>query len=187
MLFAVYLLVIRNTRAAVGVVAGFVGSVLLGFAILPSTWDYWTSKLRDPDRVGTPLTPGNQSIRGLLANLSHTNGPTGCCGSCWCWWGFTLGIGAAVVAHRAGQELLALSLVGMTSCAISPMAWGHHWVWFVPLAVVALNWISDAGRSASRASSSESWSSAGSWRRSRGGRTWVTRHGSSTRRATMRT
>ena len=56
------------------------GSVLLGFAILPSTsWDYWTSKLRDPDRVGTPQTPGNQSIRGLLANSLETAalGPDG--------------------------------------------------------------------------------------------------------------
>lgn len=150
MLFAVYLLAIRKTWAAVGVVAGFVGSVLLGFAILPSTsWDYWTSKLRDPDRVGTPQTPGNQSIRGLLANLGHTNEPNGLLWILLVLVGLALGMGAAVVAHRAGQELLALSVVGMTSCAISPMAWGHHWVWFVPLAVVAVNWVADASRSAS--------------------------------------
>lgn len=125
MLFAVYLLIVRKTRPALGVVAGFVASVLIGFAILPSTsWEYWTSKLQDSNRVGTPQTPGNQSIRGFLANLWTTNTPSSA------WWvllaglGLVLGMGAALVAHRAGQELLALSVVGMTSCAISPMAWG---------------------------------------------------------------
>ena len=148
MLFAVYLLIVGKTRATVGVVIGFGTSVLIGFAILPSTsWDYWTAKLRDSDRVGTPQTPGNQSIRGLLANLGETNSPSSL------WWvvlaalGFVLGMAAAVVAHRAGQELLALSVVGMTSCAVSPMAWGHHWVWFVPLAVFGLNWVVDSARS----------------------------------------
>lgn len=148
MLFAVYLLAIRKTRAALGVVVGFVVSVLIGFAILPSTsWEYWTSKLRDSNRVGTPQTPGNQSIRGMLANLGETNEPNGLLWLALALLGLALGLVAAVIAHRAGQELLALSIVGMTSCAISPMSWGHHWVWFVPLLVFALNWIFDAGRS----------------------------------------
>lgn len=147
MLFAVYLLAIRKTRAAVGVVVGFAVSVLIGFAILPSTsWDYWTNKLRDPDRVGTPQTPGNQSIRGWLANLGETNTPSSAGWILLAVAGLALGLGAAVVAHRAGQELLALSVVGMTSCAVSPMAWGHHWVWFVPLLVFAVNWVADASR-----------------------------------------
>ncbi|GAB09140.1 putative glycosyltransferase [Gordonia araii NBRC 100433] len=149
MLFAVYLLAIRKTRAAVGVVAGFGVSVLIGFAILPSTsWDYWTAKLRDPDRVGTPKSPGNQSIRGLLANLGETDTPSALLWIVLAAGALALGLGAAIVAHRAGQELLALSVVGMTSCAVSPMAWGHHWVWFVPLGVFALNWVADQSRSA---------------------------------------
>ncbi len=147
LLFAVYLIATGKTRAAVGVAAGFAGSVLIGFMILPSTsWDYWTSKLRDPNRVGTPQTPGNQSIRGILANLGETNTPSAVVWILLAALGFAVGMGAAIVAHRAGQELLALSVVGMTSCAVSPMAWGHHWVWFVPLAVFALNWTADATR-----------------------------------------
>ncbi|MFT3898823.1 MAG: glycosyltransferase 87 family protein [Gordonia sp. (in: high G+C Gram-positive bacteria)] len=147
-LFAVYLLLIRRTRAAIGVVVGFVVSVVLGFLFLPGTsWDYWTKKLRDSDRVGAPLTPGNQSLRGVLANLGDTNSP-----NTFAWLGLVVlglafGLGAAVVAHRAGQELVGLSLVGLTSCAVSPMAWGHHWVWFVPLLVFALNWVADGARS----------------------------------------
>lgn len=178
MLFAVYLLIVRKTRPALGVVAGFVASVLIGFAILPSTsWEYWTSKLQDSNRVGTPQTPGNQSIRGFLANLWTTNTPSSV------WWvllaglGLVLGMGAAIVAHRAGQELLALSVVGMTSCAISPMAWGHHWVWFVPLAVFALNWATDSSRSiASRVAlgllSAGGFAAAFSWRTYLGYATW---------------
>ncbi|MFT4201846.1 glycosyltransferase 87 family protein [Gordonia sp. (in: high G+C Gram-positive bacteria)] len=149
MLFAVYLLAIRRTRAAIGVVIGFVVSVLVGFLILPGTsWDYWTSKLRDSNRVGTPLTPGNQSLRGVLANIGNTNTPSTVAWLALVVLALAFGLGAAVVAHRVGQELVALSLVGMTSCAVSPMAWGHHWVWFVPLLVFALNWTVDATRSA---------------------------------------
>ena len=179
--------VIRNTRAAVGVVAGFVGRCCLGSRSRRARRDYWTSKLRDPDRVGTPQTPGNQSIRGPLANLGHTNEPNGLLWILLVLVGFTPGDrrrGRGAPSRTGTARALAGGDDVVCHFADGP---GDTIAWFVPLAVVALNWISDAGRSASRASSSESWSSAGSWRRSRGGRTWVTRHGSSTRRATMRT
>ena len=61
-----------------------------------------------------------------------------------------LGIGAAWLAHRAGQELLALCLTGMTTAAVSPFSWGHHWVWFVPLLVFAVHLPIAAWRAGSR-------------------------------------
>lgn len=140
LLFAVYLVAIRQWRAAVTLVGTFAATVAVGFAIMPrASWDYWTGTLFDSDRVASPQTAGNQSIRGALANLGHTDHP-----STLAWLGLAavvvvLGLGAAVLAHRNGAELLALSLVGMTSCAVSPVAWGHHWVWLLPLAVVAVH------------------------------------------------
>jgi alpha-1,2-mannosyltransferase len=41
----------------------------------------------------------------------------------------------AVWATRRGLHLLALTLCGLSSAALSPWAWGHHWVWLIPLAV----------------------------------------------------
>ena len=38
-------------------------------------------------------------------------------------------------------------VVGMLSCAVPPLAWGHHWVWTVPLlAVIADQAVPSAGR-----------------------------------------
>lgn len=140
LLFAVYLLAIRQWRASATLVGAFAATIAVGFAIMPrASWDYWTDTLFDSDRVASPQTAGNQSIRGALANLGHTDHP-----STLAWLALSavvalLGLGAAVLAHRHGSELLALSLVGMTSCAVSPVSWGHHWVWLLPLLIVAIH------------------------------------------------
>ncbi|KXO94576.1 hypothetical protein AXK56_18215 [Tsukamurella pulmonis] len=39
-------------------------------------------------------------------------------------------------ARNAGNEILAVALVGLGACAVTPLAWSHHWVWFVPVIVV---------------------------------------------------
>ena len=140
LIFILYLAILRRWRAMFGVIAGFVGTIVVGFIVLPSeSWAYWTDKLFDSNRVGAPQTVGNQSIRGWLANLIHTDAPNSLLWGVLALAALALGMYAAVLAHRRGQELLALSLVGMTACAISPMSWGHHWVWFVPILVICVN------------------------------------------------
>ncbi|MFT4042846.1 MAG: glycosyltransferase 87 family protein [Gordonia sp. (in: high G+C Gram-positive bacteria)] len=146
LIFILYYALARRWRAMWGVFAGFVATVAVGFVVLPQeSWEYWTNKIFDSNRVGAPQTYGNQSIRGLLANLIHTDSPNSLL-----WLGLvlvalSLGMYAAVLAHRHGQELLALSIVGMTSAAVSPVAWGHHWVWFVPLLVICIDLVFRAG------------------------------------------
>ncbi|MGV9859335.1 glycosyltransferase 87 family protein [Gordonia sp. NPDC003425] len=140
LIFILYLGLLRRWRAMLGVIAGFVGTIVVGFIALPAeSWAYWTDKLFDSNRVGAPQTVGNQSIRGWLANLIHTDHPNGLLWLVLVLAALTLGMYAAVLAHRNGQELLALSLVGITACAISPMSWGHHWVWFVPVMVICVH------------------------------------------------
>ena len=147
MLFAVYLGATRQWRAAIGVVGGFLASMIVGAALMPEgSVRYWTDTLFDSNRVSSPQTVGNQSIRGALANLGHTDHP-----STVAWIGLSalllaVTMTAAVLAHRRGQELLALSIVGMTSCAVSPVAWGHHWVWLVPLLIVAVHHVATRAR-----------------------------------------
>ncbi|GAC58558.1 putative glycosyltransferase [Gordonia hirsuta DSM 44140 = NBRC 16056] len=137
MIFAVYCAVRRNRTATAGVLAGFAATVVVGFAVLPrDSWQYWTDKLFESERVGSARLRGNQSLRGMLANHLQTTEPSTA------WWltlvaiALIAGFGAALYAHRRGQELLAITLIGMSSCAVSPMTWGHHWVWFVPLLVI---------------------------------------------------
>ncbi|MGZ8178146.1 glycosyltransferase 87 family protein [Williamsia sp. SKLECPSW1] len=153
LIFTVYLLLIRRPRAAVMSMAGFVGTIALAFAVLPSdSWRYWTGTFIDSNRVGAPDTVGNQSLRGLIANLGRTASPFT---SLWLVLAAVvavLGFVAAHRAHRCGQELLALTLVGMTSCAVSPMSWGHHWVWFVPLLVIGVHHLLNGRRAVAAAS-----------------------------------
>ncbi|MFW0793463.1 glycosyltransferase 87 family protein [Gordonia sp. CPCC 205515] len=149
LIFVLYLAVLRQWRSMVGVIAGFVGTVVVGFLILPSgSWSYWTDKLFDPDRVGAPQTVGNQSLRGWLANLMHTDTPNGLLWVVLAVAALVAGMYAAVLAHRHGQELLAITVVGLTACAISPVSWGHHWVWMVPLVVIGVHLLLTPGRRA---------------------------------------
>ncbi|MCF8569205.1 glycosyltransferase 87 family protein [Gordonia sp. HY002] len=148
MLFVVYFAAVRQWKTVVGVIGGFVGSVLVGFIVLPAaSWKFWTDTVFDSDRVSSPQTVGNQSIRGGIANVYSTDHPSTVIWIASAVVVLALVMTAAVLAHRRGQELLALSLVGMASCTVSPVSWGHHWVWFVPLLVVAVHHLIDgAGR-----------------------------------------
>ncbi|EGD56022.1 hypothetical protein SCNU_04161 [Gordonia neofelifaecis NRRL B-59395] len=139
--FAAYLALTRQWRAAVTAVATFGATILIGLAVLGSeAWGFWTGSLSQTGRIGPLDHPANQSLNGFFARLvpmglGHTPSwlwiPTGLVVG-------LLGLWAALAAHRAGQELLALSITGMTSCAVSPFSWGHHWVWVVPLLLIAV-------------------------------------------------
>ncbi|AZG47337.1 glycosyltransferase 87 family protein [Gordonia insulae] len=149
LIFVLYLALLRQWRTLMGVLAGFTVTLVVGFAVLPrESWSYWTGKLFDSDRVGAPQTPGNQSLRGLLANLLHSDAPNGMLWMVLALAALAAGMYAAMLAHRHGQELLAITIVGMTSCAVSPMSWGHHWVWFVPLLVIGVHMLMAPGRRA---------------------------------------
>lgn len=142
MLFVVYLALTRQWKAAATLIGTFAATIAVGFAIMPrASWDYWTETLHDSNRVASPQTAGNQSVRGALANLGHTDHPNTLAWLALAGLVAVLGLGAAVLAHRYRQELLALSLVGMTSCVVSPVAWGHHWVWLLPLLLVGIHLI----------------------------------------------
>ena len=50
-----------------------------------------------------------------------------------------LGLYAAYRAERIGRRLSAITITGLLSCAVPPLAWGHHWVWAVPLLAIMLD------------------------------------------------
>ena len=141
LIFIPYLLLTRQFKAAGVAVASFVGTIALGFVFKPrDAYNYWFGqKFGEVARVGDVWSTGNQSLRGFLARLVS---PPEATQTAWIVLAALiggLGIWAAVVAHKRGEDLLAVALVGMCSTAVSPYSWSHHWVWFVPLAVFALN------------------------------------------------
>lgn len=154
--FLLYLAATRQWRAGVTAATTLAATIVIGFAVIPhDAWRYWTHDLSESQRVGRADSPANQSIHGFFSQLlgyfdirrflvRQDVGPPAFDAPRWMWMSAALivavvALWAAVIAHRRGRELLAVTIVGMTSCAVSPFAWGHHWVWFVPLLVIAFD------------------------------------------------
>ncbi|MFB7716161.1 glycosyltransferase 87 family protein [Nocardia sp. NPDC056100] len=152
--FLLYLACTRQWRT-LGIAAGtFAATIAVGFLIRPTdSWKYWSAQVTASGRIGAVDSPGNQSVNGIVAQLlrfadarkfiSHTYG-TVYTPPMWMWLAavipvIALGLAAATLAYRTGRNLLAITIAGMTSACASPFSWGHHWVWFVPLFILAVH------------------------------------------------
>jgi alpha-1,2-mannosyltransferase len=130
--FIPYLFAIGRRRAAATASAVFVGCAAIGAAADPrASWTYWTDRIvHQTDHVGRVENASNQSIRGVLARLLRTQTVPG-------WWlaiavaVFVAGLAAAVVIYRAGQPVWSVAAMGITTLAVSPVSWSHHWIWCV--------------------------------------------------------
>lgn len=137
-LFIVHLLLTRQWRAAATAVAGFAATVAVGCVVIFSdSWAYWTGVIWHSTRIGETRWAANQSASGVLARLLGVAEPPRLLWLAVAAALAALGLAAAYLAHRRGLQLLATTMVGLTSCAVSPFSWGHHWVWFVPLLILA--------------------------------------------------
>ncbi|MGV9479227.1 glycosyltransferase 87 family protein [Gordonia aichiensis] len=153
--FVVYLLVLRRWRAAAMAVVAFGVTVAVGYLVIGAdAHQYWTTYMTGESRIGRVDSPANQSVNGFMAQIlayfdirrfSHP-APGGPLFSApdWLWVPVALvaailGLWAAVVSYRRGRRLLSVSIAGMTAATVSPFSWGHHWVWVVPLLVVAFD------------------------------------------------
>jgi alpha-1,2-mannosyltransferase len=138
LLFIPFLLITGRARAAAVATATFLATVALGFLIVPSqAHEYWLSgAFDDLSRIDPIGTTGNESLLGMLSRFGLAEGG----------FSFVAWVVAAVLisfvslviatwAYRRGYGLLAVSLCGLTSVAVSPFSWVHQWVWLVPLAV----------------------------------------------------
>ncbi|KQR99797.1 hypothetical protein ASG12_03220 [Williamsia sp. Leaf354] len=143
--FVFFLALTRSWRAVAVAAATGVATVVVGVVFIPKqSWMFWTDKVFDSQRVGDVRNPANQSLRGAIAHVFETREPNTVVWLLAVVVVAALGLGAAMVAHRHGNDVLALSLTGMTTTAVSPFSWGHHWVWFVPLLVVTVDLVLQA-------------------------------------------
>jgi alpha-1,2-mannosyltransferase len=142
-IFILYLLLTRRFRAAAVSVAAFLLTIGVGFLVLPhGSRMFWAGNVAEADRVsgaGAADMPENQSVRGVLARLTHNPDiPT----VQWLPVAALLAVVAmvaAVLASRRGEELLAVSLAGVASLFVSPLAWSHYWLWLVPFLVIGVH------------------------------------------------
>ena len=142
LIFIPYLLVARKFRQAAMVLAGFVFTVLLGFAILPkdSTKWWFDGLFAQAKRTGFTGWAGNQSLDGLITRLAgsiHAGEPA------WIAVAVLVAAAGSVCAgllDRKGHAMLGLLMAALTGLLISPISWDHHWVWIVPGVVVAAHY-----------------------------------------------
>ncbi|WP_433507756.1 glycosyltransferase 87 family protein [Pseudonocardia halophobica] len=135
LLFVVYLLLVGRRREAAVAVGTFVAATGLGFALAPAeSVQYWVrGTFAAANRISDVAATSNHSLDGLVARLLGENAPV-----------YLVLAGlltaaaltVAVRAHRRGEDLLALIVVGLASAAVAPFAWSHHFVWCVPLLVL---------------------------------------------------
>jgi alpha-1,2-mannosyltransferase len=128
-LFIVYFLITRQRRAAfraIATVAACWGSAAI---LLPTaSREYWFHAVFKVGRPGPLAFFSNQSINGIVHRL---NGPN------WLW--IPLGVVVAAVglwqaraAHRSGDALAAVALVGLTTLIVAPISWLASAVWIAP-------------------------------------------------------
>ncbi|MGW8374342.1 glycosyltransferase 87 family protein [Streptomyces sp. ODS28] len=144
-IFVVYLLLTGRVRAGLTALAGFAGTVLAGWLVLPgASVDFWTRRLYETDRVGKAWIVDNQSLQGLVARVLHDPAPG-------VWWvvpAAVVGVGGLWAARRVffrRGECWGVLATALVALLVSPISWSHHWVWCVPLlaalAVSAPRWV----------------------------------------------
>lgn len=129
-----YFLVSKRFRELGQIALSAVAATLLGTATLGASGIYyWTTALRDTQRVGGYVNPSNLSLRGIIERFLP--GQEG--GLLWL---AAICVAILIVAFLArelvnqNRDFMAFSLVATLGLAISPISWAHHWVWALPLA-----------------------------------------------------
>lgn len=139
LLFIVYLAATRRYRAAATALAGFAGTIALSFAVMPTDARiYWTQDVLNANRPGKMENAANQSLRGALSRLLHTENVQ----DAWLLAALVvaaLGIVLAVHAYRRdGDDASGFALCALTGLLVSPISWTHHWVEAIPALMLVL-------------------------------------------------
>jgi len=142
LIFIPYLLLTRKFRQAAMAFGAFVGTVILGFVILPGdSKDWWLHGLFIQDgRTGFVGWGGNQSLRAIATRV------VGSINAATVPWVAgvvlvtVLGLLCAAMLDRAGHKMLGLLTAALIGLLDSPISWDHHWVWVVPGIMVAAHY-----------------------------------------------
>ena len=131
--FALYFVARRQWKPVFVSIGSFFVFGLLGALIsFGDAKEYWTHALLDPARVGRLTYTANQSLRGVLARFGLENGA-----QVGVWLVLSLLVVASVwwLASQLG-DVEAFFVVAIGGLLISPVSWGHHWVWIAPALVL---------------------------------------------------
>lgn len=136
--FILFFLLRKDYRAAGTAVLSFALAGAIGFLAAPEgSWKYWSGGAPGIDgMMGSPFA-SNQAIRGAIARFDQLSPDT----QIVLWLvlcAVVLALGALVMrrAFRGGNPALAFVTNGALALLVSPISWGHHWVYAAPAVVV---------------------------------------------------
>jgi alpha-1,2-mannosyltransferase len=137
--FILFLIFARRFREAIAAIAGFIGTIVIGFIVLPKdSAKYWFGALfLQGKRTGFIGWEGNQSLDGLITRLSGSIAAGNHIYLAAAAVTLILGAAAAAVLDRAGHRMPAILTAAFAGLLVSPISWDHMWVWVAP-AVLAL-------------------------------------------------
>ena len=142
--FVAYWIATKRWRAAGIAIATTAGIWALTAVLRPDlSHTYWFDIAIHPTRTGDLAAVIDQSTNGVLLRLGWTGGVLW---AAFAALAFGVGLVRASAAHRAGNELAAITLIGLASVLASPVSWIHHAVWIVPATGVILGDGRDRGR-----------------------------------------
>ena len=135
--FLLFFLLRRDLRAVLTALVSFAAATLLGFALAwQDSREYWTTTLRDTDRIGSASLNTNQNAAGALARLSLGETAHFVLWTTACLAVLTLTVWAVRRVLAAGEPVLGLMCVALFGLIVSPVSWSHHWVWALPTILV---------------------------------------------------
>jgi alpha-1,2-mannosyltransferase len=160
LIFVPYLVITRRFREAAMTVAGFLVTVVIGFAVLPhdsSKWWLHGMLFGDGNRTGFMGWAGNQSLRAIITRFA---GSVAAGQDPWLVAGAVaviLGLTAAYLLNRAGYPVPALLVTALTGLLFSPVSWDHHWVWIALGVAVTGHYAISAWRAGARRTARWLW------------------------------
>lgn len=128
------LILARRFADAARMAAGFVFATIAVWLWEPTfSHRYWFELIRDTNRVGPVDFASNTSLRGVLARVGFTDAVWVLC----CVLAVLLVWQAYLSFAGTAYERLAFVLIwSQAALLLSPVSWIHHWVWWVPLALL---------------------------------------------------
>ncbi|HEY0240141.1 MAG TPA: glycosyltransferase 87 family protein [Friedmanniella sp.] len=137
-LFAVYLLLVRRTRAFVVALISAVVLTLAAAVVVPrQSIEFWGRLAHGDTGLGHSIIYfTNQSALADAVRVFGLGSGAALLGLAVSAVVAALGAWAAVLWHRRGDVPLAVMLGGIATLLASPVSWLHHFVWVVPLGVV---------------------------------------------------
>ncbi len=135
LIFVPLLFATKQARAGYVALTTFLGCGIVMLGVAPAeSWSYWTKYAFDASRVGGVVYIANQSLRSAIVRFAHAHVSDHLLVLVVLVAGVA-GLAVAVWAYRSSSALLGIVLCAATGLLVSPITWGHHLVWIVPVVV----------------------------------------------------